>query len=619
MNRNTNFDEEMEYQLNIYVSRSLYIMLGLYILVWLANEMEIFHIDNHLTRLVGLCVVFILAPAVFFTIKYPFKSISKVKYILVTISLLTTLIVNTFLLNHTMLILAFPLILAVHYHSRKLNLLAGIGSIFVAMISPILAFKLSTIEAGFYEWLLWVSVPDIASQSKGIMDYIGEHGGFNVSPALGVILFIALPNALICCTYAAIIYSVFKARNRIREKWAYQLENVNQEKEQALELADAKSQFLSTMSHEIRTPLNAIIGMNTAILRESGEPHIINYASDVDDAGKMLLSLINDILDYSKLEEGKTALQYEDYRIDELISFCEKIVKTRAEDKGLRVIVNMDKNLPSILNGDVRRIKQIVINLLTNAVKYTQEGQVRLSFSFDARKEKDINLVIRVADTGEGIKEEDIGKLFNPFDRINENGHSNIEGTGIGLPITKKLIDLMEGSIEVNSTYGKGSIFTVKIPQEIIDNTPVDVLKSPESSAKTASNDIFTAPDAHILVVDDVALNIKVARALLASTQVHIDEAHSGDECIQMTLKKKYNIILLDHSMPGKDGIQTLKEIRALKENPNIDTPIVALTANYSADAENMYKSLGFEDYLAKPFTVEDLQRTVAKYVVTAD
>ena len=609
---NKEAEKQLEKLFNLYGAWTILITVAIYLLVWIADELEIFYVGKIYMRSGAFLALFLIIPTVVFVLKHPFRDISKVKYILLADALILTFFLMVFLNAHVVLVLALPFFLSMHYRSNRMNLITGVGTAAIALTAPILSYYLHTYSVDFYAWLIWLIIPDLATEYPLLFQLISS---LDLSPIAGVIIFLALPNTLICLAYGVMTINIAKARTKIQQKWISEIEDISMEKEHAMELADAKAQFLSTMSHEIRTPLNAIIGMNTAILRESGEEKILEYATDVDNAGKMLLALINDILDYSKLEAGKTKLQFEEYEVTELVSFCEKIVKTRAEDKGLKLVVNVDEKMPSVLYGDVRRIKQVVTNLLTNAVKYTPKGQVRLSFLSPEFTETGMDLSIRVADTGEGIREESLEKLFTPFDRINEKEHQNIEGTGIGLAITQKLIDLMGGSIDVKSTFGKGSIFTITVPQAIIDEAPIGSRKKEQKHEKTESNDLFVAPNAHILVVDDVDLNIKVAKALLTTTQVNIDDASSGDECIELLQKKKYDLVLLDHSMPVKDGVQTLKEIKEMDNPLNADVPIIALTANYSADAKSMYKSLGFDDYLAKPFSVDELQKMVAKYL----
>lgn len=391
---------------------------------------------------------------------------------------------------------------------------------------------------------------------------------------------------------------------------------LNSEKKAAYLAADVKSQFLATMSHEIRTPINAVLGMNEAILRESTEENILGYANDVDTAGKLLLSLINDILDFTKLESGKMTLVPTAYKLKGLVTFCVNMVNNRAKEKGLNLIVTVDKDTPSVYFGDETRIQQIITNLLTNAVKYTKRGEVELKVSCEKKSEDDGDLIISVRDTGRGIKEENREWLFKPFVRVEEHRNTKIEGTGLGLAITHKFVELMNGSIEVDSTFGKGSTFTVRLPQQIISWEPVGEISSTENKEheeRRKEENHFKAPGVKMLVVDDVQLNLKVVNSLLKKSEMEIDNATGGEECLEKTKTKKYDIILLDHMMPGKDGIQTLWDLRKDKENLNIDTPVVMMTANALNGAKEEYMGIGFSDYISKPFNLSDLQAVILK------
>ncbi len=380
--------------------------------------------------------------------------------------------------------------------------------------------------------------------------------------------------------------------------------------------AGIKSDFLATMSHEIRTPINAVLGMNQAILRESSEESILRYATDVDGAGKMLLSIINDILDFSKIESGKMDLVVSDYSLRGLVASCNNLIDKRAADKGLNFVVEVDEELPSRLSGDEVRIQQIVINLLSNAVKYTSKGHVGFKIFGEYVDDKTIDLKIHVSDTGMGIKAEDRAKLFEAFGRVDLARNKGVEGTGLGLAITGRLVDLMGGTIKVESTYGSGSVFMVSIPQGIASDTKVGKItleRAVSHEVRKVQKDLFTAPNARILVVDDVLVNLKVVKSLLKKTGMTIDTCSSGDDAILKTKEVKYDVILLDHMMPEKDGIQTFHEIREDETNQNRETPVVMLTANAIAGAKDEYMSEGFDDYISKPFSVEGLQSVLLK------
>lgn len=388
---------------------------------------------------------------------------------------------------------------------------------------------------------------------------------------------------------------------------------ITKAKNEAEAATKAKSQFLSNMSHEIRTPINAVLGMNEMILRECGDEQILNYASNIESSGKTLLFLINDILDISKIESGKMEIIPVEYEPADILMDLWNVIYFRAQEKDLHLKFTVDESLPRRLYGDDVRIKQIVTNLLTNAVKYTPAGSVELKMGYE-KKDGDITLVISVIDTGMGIKKEDMGKLFESFQRLDEKKNRNIEGTGLGMSITTNLLKLMGGELKVESEYQKGSDFTVLIPQKIVEDKPTgdfeQIRKKHESRSKVRQA-VFEAPSAKILVVDDNAMNLTVIKSLLKRTKVDITTAMSGKECLKLAAVTKYHIIFMDHMMPDMDGIETLHELKKLDKGPNIDTPVVALTANAVAGMKDLYLKEGFVDYLTKPIDSILLEKTI--------
>ncbi|MBO5588189.1 MAG: response regulator, partial [Anaerovibrio sp.] len=391
--------------------------------------------------------------------------------------------------------------------------------------------------------------------------------------------------------------------------------------DRAMAASEAKSAFLSNMSHEIRTPINAILGMNEMILREcSQDSPILSYAENIDAAGHTLLALVNDILDFSKIEAGKLEIIPAEYDLSSVLNDLVHMISYRAEEKGLEFSLEVDPEVPKRLWGDDIRLKQIIINLLTNAVKYTKEGSVVFSIDFEKKDEKHVLLTVAVKDTGSGIKKEDMDKLFSKFDRIGEEKNRHIEGTGLGLSITTRLLGMMGSKLEVGSIYGVGSRFYFTLEQEVVDWEPLgnmaEVLVS-NTSVVHQYHEQFTAPEAELLVVDDTAMNLVVFKNLLKKTKVRIDTAESGDEALALADKKKYDIVFLDHMMPKKDGIVTLHEMKEQEKGMNRETPVICFTANAVSGAWDLYKNEGFDDYLTKPIDFVKLEQMVMKYLPT--
>ena len=392
--------------------------------------------------------------------------------------------------------------------------------------------------------------------------------------------------------------------------------NVEKEKQLAVAAGESKAKFLANMSHEIRTPINTVIGMNEMILRENKDEVINGYAVNIKRASQMLLSLINDILDFSKIEAGKLKIVESDYRLATMLNDVIMGIEMRAKQKNLEIKLDIDESMPSMLTGDEIRIKQILNNLLSNAIKYTEKGSITFSAK-GVREEDKFSLLMSVKDTGIGIKKEDVEKLFASFQRLELNKNRYIEGTGLGLNITKQLVTLMNGNIEVKSEYGVGSCFTVIIPQQIIDGTAMGSLE--QRKEKPADNTPYKnklhAPDAKMLVVDDTPMNLMVIEALLKQSEIQMDFAGGGEECLQMTKEKKYDLILMDHMMPKPDGVETLHMINGDADNPNRTTPVIVLTANAIEGMKEQYLAEGFSDYLSKPIDVDVMEETIAKYL----
>ncbi|MBQ4067927.1 MAG: response regulator [Lachnospiraceae bacterium] len=392
--------------------------------------------------------------------------------------------------------------------------------------------------------------------------------------------------------------------------------SIEKEKQTAILSNQAKGKFLANMSHEIRTPINAILGMDAMILRESKDSSIKEYAMNIQNASQTLLYLINDILDFSKIESGKMEIIPVEYEFSSIIHDVVTMIMVKAKDKDLGMKVNVNPNLPHKVYGDEIRIRQILVNLLTNAVKYTKEGGITLTV--DGTIDGDyVNIFFEVEDTGIGIKEEDLSKLFERFERIEEERNRNIEGTGLGMSITLQLLKLMDSELKVESVYGKGSKFSFVLKQQVIDKEPIGNLEEriSNSSSQYSYAASFVAPEAKLLVVDDNMINRKVFMSLLKETKVKIDEAESGMECLEKIKDIHYDIIFLDHMMPEMDGIETLHRIKNMSGHACENVPIVALTANAISGAKEMYLNEGFNEFLTKPIQIEKLEEMIVKYL----
>ena len=439
----------------------------------------------------------------------------------------------------------------------------------------------------------------VLRENQGVAELVTQKGGVSCSLNFTVARdFQKEPYCIVC-----FVYDLTKEKNMLCE---------------LLQANEAKSQFLANMSHEIRTPINGILGMDSMLLKECQDEGLREYAKNIQSAGQSLLSIINDILDISKIESGKLEIIPTRYELFSILNDCYNLTKVKIEEKPITLHMKINENIPAKLYGDEVRIRQVMNNFLSNSAKYTHEGSITFGVDYEEKSEGEIWLIITVSDTGIGIKEEDLEKLFASFTRIEEKRNRNIEGTGLGLSLTKNLVDLMQGEITVKSIYEEGSCFTAKIPQKIIDKTPMgDFDKRYRQYIHQSEEQAISlcAPDAKILVVDDVPMNLIVVKGLLKATKIQIDPAKNGASCLELVQKNRYDIIFLDHMMPEMDGIETLQNMKLLEENPNRNTPVIMLTANAIVGAKEEYMEAGFTDYLTKPVQETLLHEMIMKYL----
>lgn len=439
-----------------------------------------------------------------------------------------------------------------------------------------------------------------------------------MSISLAIILMFIFLAIGICSTYF-IMNTIFKKKilNRDMMYWSI-LSKLFMQKNKSEQDSKAKNEYLANMAHDIRTPINTVLGMNEMILRENTNVEINEYSNNIKRASNILVELVNDILDISKIESGNMELLEDSYEVGELLNDVITVIKDKCKKKNLQLVVNVDKSIPSQLYGDENKIKQVLLNLLTNAVKYTQSGTVTFEIKVMNRNGSDnVELYVAVEDTGSGIQQENLKSIFSSFKRIDEIRNTKIEGTGLGLNIVYNLLKLMKSKIEVQSEYGIGSKFYFLLDQKIVNNRPIGEYLDSFNSQINRKNNYkvgFIAPEARILVVDDNEMNLLVASKLLKDTQMKIDIVSSGFGCLAKINEKKYNLILMDIKMPELDGVETLRRIRG-GNSINVDTPVIALTADVVAGVKEKYLKEGFIDYIAKPIDAKKFESKVGSYI----
>lgn len=517
--------------------------------------------------------------------------------------------------------IVFSIIVVLGYKFHKIRLTAAIVAvIMVFILFPVVFFTSGGIYGGSPIWFVF-----------GVL-YIG----MILNGWIRIVFFIIELIMVVICYYvqynyphlvlphsmsefffdsiaALLVVSMITTFMMYLQTMFYRAENdlTKSQKEEIDVLNKAQNRFFSNMSHEIRTPINTIIGLNEMILREHVSPEVAEDALSIQSASSMLLHLVNDILDMSKLQSGQVKLSSTPYDPRNTILDIVNMMGIRAREKHLEFSINVEPDIPSRLKGDEVRIKQILINVVNNAIKYTDEGYVSLNVLCSKKDEDRVSITFSVSDSGMGIKKESIPYLFTAYKRMDEEKNKLIEGTGLGLSIVKQLVDLMGGKITVNSVYTKGSTFIIEIPQEVLDPEPIgemDLSERHSSVNVAAYHQSFEAPDAKVLIVDDTRANLIVASKLLRDTGVSIDTASSGEEALKKTLQTPYNVIFMDHLMPVMDGIECMHRIRTQTGGLSKEARIVALTANAGSENEALYDNEGFDGYLLKPVSGRSLE-----------
>ncbi len=476
-----------------------------------------------------------------------------------------------------------------YHRSSSFWFLSALGGVFMLLVTySVFFYRKSLSRLQFFGFLSYLIFPGIALV---IMAFLYGYALVNLATTFSSILVYAI-NIL--------------ERNQL----------LHLAKVEAEEAGRAKERFLANMSHEIRTPINGMLGMNEMILREAEDPQIREYADGIRKSGRVLLGLVNDILDFTKIESGSMHLVTTSYRLSEMLRELERVIQPMANEKGLEFREDISAQCPEFLEGDETRVRQVIMNLLTNAVKYTEKGTVTLKISaLTGERPNETLLRIDVTDTGMGIRKEEQTKLFESFYRLEEERNRNIQGTGLGLAITKDFVDLMGGQIRLTSTYGEGSTFVIMLPQKIAGPGTIGEcgVTDDDSHQVIAYVEEFRAPGARVLSVDDNEMNLKVVSMLLKKTQILPIRAKSGEEALELMREQHFDLILLDHMMPEMDGMEVLRTMR--EEHLQEGVPVIALTANALVGARDSYVSAGFDDYLSKPVLGKSLEEMLLKWL----
>lgn len=594
--------EDTEYIANKYVMTCFGVTILVYTAALLLNLAGVFIIEQRL-MIMGYIPSMIIFLIVYTVSKFVSLSNRKMKYFLLLCVISVFTIAGVTITYHVVLVSLLPFLYATLYSSKPVMRYVY----FLTVISTFIV-----VYGGYYFGLCDANMVLLTTSS--LQDYISD-GKFiltevNSNPLFYLLLFFIIPRCLIYIAVMSVCNSIFNIVSGSLEK-ARLTNELEKAKTEAENASKAKSRFLARLSHEIRTPINAVIGMNEMILRKSDDDNIREYASEVRDSSRMLLSIVNEVLDSSKIESGMMEIVSERYSPSELFNNIFSMTGVKAKEKDLELVFDISPSIPKELIGDDKRIRQILLNLLSNAVKYTNSGTITLTVSSTSDGDNAV-LHFSVKDTGIGIKQEDIGKIYDEFSRFDVSRNRNVEGTGLGMNIVWQLLKLMDSKLEIQSEYEKGSEFSFDLVQKIADPAPLGDFRRHENESGKSRN-IYTAPDAKILAVDDNKINLKVFKALLKQTRINIHTAESGQECLDLMKSESFDIVFLDHMMPGMDGIETLRRIRS--EELGGSTPIIMLTANAIAGDKERYLNEGFDDFLSKPIIPDELDKMILHYL----